>query len=135
MPDPCRLRPLCPGAGRTRWPWLCGRGAGLSHALPPSIAACPSRGRSGGWRPARSPRVWLSPAGRLAGSRRRAGRQPLLLGEADLLPLYRGVVEGGDDDELVAVPLGGLAEFDVERFSGRGIAVPSGRVISGSSPR
>ena len=52
------------------------------------------------------------------------------LGEADLPPLQGGVVEGGDDDELVAVPLGGLAELDVERLSGRGITVPSGRVIS-----
>ena len=30
--------------------------------------------------------------------------------EADLPPLLGGVPEGGDDDELVAVPLGGLAE-------------------------
>ena len=57
------------------------------------------------------------------------------LGEADLPPLYRGVVEGGDDDELVAVPLGGLAELDVERLSGRGITVPSGRVITEAGRR
>jgi hypothetical protein len=44
----------------------------------------------------------------------------LLLGEADLLPLQGGLQEGGDDDELVAVPLGGLAELDVERLYGPG---------------
>src|ERR1700759_108521 len=42
------------------------------------------------------------------------GRRLWLLSEADLLPLPSGVPEGGDDDELVAVPLGGLAELDVE---------------------
>jgi hypothetical protein len=53
----------------------------------------------------------------------------LRLGEADLLALQGGVVEGGDDDELVAVPLGGLTELDVECLAGGGITVPSGRVI------
>src|SRR5256885_5849233 len=46
-----------------------------------------------------------SGAGTPAGSRDRprAGRRPSLqLGEADLLPLQGGVVEGGDHDELVA---------------------------------
>src|SRR5438132_14120909 len=41
-----------------------------------------------------------------------------LLGEADLLPLNSGVPEGGDDDELVALPLAGLGELEVERLSG-----------------
>jgi len=44
----------------------------------------------------------------------RAGQRPALLSEADPLPLPSGVPEGGDDDELVAVPLGGPAELDVE---------------------
>ena len=48
----------------------------------------------------------------------RSGNQ-VLLGEADLLPLQGRVPEGGDDDELVAVPFGGLAELKVERLSGR----------------
>jgi AcrR family transcriptional regulator len=54
-------------------------------------------------------------AGRLAGAgcRGPAGRSSPL-GEAELLPLPGGVPEGGDDDELVAVPLGGLAELDAE---------------------
>src|SRR6202021_3360561 len=59
-----------------------------------------------------------APAG--SRDRPRAGRGPSLLGEADLLPLPGGVPEGGDDDELVAVPLGGLAELDVECLSGGG---------------
>src|SRR5215470_11735889 len=50
----------------------------------------------------------------------RAGRRFWLLGEAELLALQGCVVEGGDDDEQVAVPLGGLAELEVERLSGRG---------------
>jgi AcrR family transcriptional regulator len=50
----------------------------------------------------------------------RAGRRPPRLGESDLPPLQGGVVEGGDDDELVPGPLGGLAELEVERFTGRG---------------
>ena len=50
----------------------------------------------------------------------RAGRHPSLLGEADLLRLQSGVPEGGNYDEEVAVPLRGLAELDVERFSCRG---------------
>jgi hypothetical protein len=58
------------------------------------------------------------------------GRRPSLLGEADLLPLQCGVPEGGNHDELVAVPLGGLAELDVERFPVGAITLPSGRVIS-----
>jgi hypothetical protein len=70
--------------------------------------------------------------GRPDGSRGRvAANRPasLRLGEADLLALQGGVVEGGDDDELVAVPLGGLTELDVECLAGGGITVPSGRVI------
>lgn len=43
-----------------------------------------------------------------------------LPGEADLLRLHSRVPKGRDDDEPVAVPLRGLAEFHVERFSGRG---------------
>src|SRR5258708_36572476 len=61
--------------------------------------------------------------GRPAGSRDRvAATRPALsgLGEAELLPLHTGAVEGGDDDELVAVPLGGLAEPAVARLSVRG---------------
>jgi hypothetical protein len=40
--------------------------------------------------------------------------------EADLFAQQSGVPEGGDLDEPVAVPLGGLAELDVECFSCRG---------------
>src|SRR6185437_16516588 len=61
-----------------------------------------------------------NPAGRSRYPVPRAGRRPSLLGDADLLALQGGVVKGGDDDELVAVPLGGLAELEVERLSGRG---------------
>jgi hypothetical protein len=53
------------------------------------------------------------------------------LGEADLPALQRGVVEGGDDDEPVAIPLGGLAELDVERLSGGGYLT---RTRSSSDP-
>src|SRR6266576_4346420 len=42
-----------------------------------------------------------------------------LLGQAELLRLQRGVEEGRDDDEPVAIPLCGLAELDVERLSRR----------------
>jgi hypothetical protein len=55
-------------------------------------------------------------------------RGHITLGEADLLPLQGGVVEGGDDDELVAFPLGGLAELDVERLSGGGYHGAVGQV-------
>jgi hypothetical protein len=41
------------------------------------------------------------------------------LGEADLLRQQRGVPEGGNHDQLVADPLGGLGELDVERLSRR----------------
>ena len=61
---------------------------------------------------------------------RLTGRRLVLLGEADLPALQGGVPEGGDDDELVAGPLGGLAELDVERLAGGGMTVPSGMVIS-----
>lgn len=53
---------------------------------------------------------------------------PVPLGEAEPAFLLGGVPEGGD--ELVAVPLHGLAELDVEFLSCRRITVPSGRVIS-----
>ena len=63
----------------------------------------------------------------------RAGQRPALLSEADLLPLPSGVPEGGDDDELVAVPLGGLAELDVECLEkeppGSGEACDACRII------
>src|SRR5258708_17064452 len=49
----------------------------------------------------------------------RASWRCSLLGEADLPPLQGVVPEGGDDDELVANPLGGLGELHVERLSGR----------------
>jgi hypothetical protein len=55
---------------------------------------------------------------------------PRLLGKAELLCLKSGVPEGGDHDEPVAVPLGGLAELDVERLPVGGMTLPSGRVIS-----
>ena len=51
-------------------------------------------------------------------------------GEADLLRLQGGVTEGGNDDELVAVPLGCLAELDSNALPVGWIAVPSGRTIS-----
>jgi hypothetical protein len=41
---------------------------------------------------------------------------PKTLGEPNLLCLQSGVPRGGNNDELVAVPLSGLAEFDVERL-------------------
>jgi len=43
----------------------------------------------------------------------------MLPGQSELLRLQSGIVKGRDDDEPVAVPLRGLAEFDVERFAGR----------------
>jgi hypothetical protein len=59
--------------------------------------------------------------------------RPALLSEADLLPVPGGVPEGGDDDELVAVPLGGLAELDVECLEkeppGSGEACDACRII------
>jgi hypothetical protein len=57
------------------------------------------------------------------------------LGEAELLLLQCGVPERGDDDEPVAVPLGGLPELEVERFSGRGdcAAVGEGQ-LAGEGP-
>jgi hypothetical protein len=58
----------------------------------------------------RAPSAASTPAG--SRDRRRGGRHPSLRsGEADLLPLQGGVPERGDGDELVAVPLGGLAEL------------------------
>src|SRR5205823_9503312 len=42
---------------------------------------------------------------------------PPLPGETDLFRQQSGIPEGGNNDQLVAVPLGGLAEFDVERLS------------------
>jgi hypothetical protein len=63
----------------------------------------------------------------------RAGRRPALLSEADLLPVPSGVPEGGDDGELVAVPLGGRAELDVECLEkeppGSGEACDACRII------
>jgi hypothetical protein len=56
------------------------------------------------------------PAGRLAASR----LPPSGLAESDLLGLQGGVPEGGDGDELIALPLAGLAEVEVERLSRRG---------------
>ena len=55
-----------------------------------------------------------------------------LLGEADLLPLNCGVPEGRDEDELVALPLAGLGELEVERLFLSG-GSPCRR--AGSSPR
>src|SRR5947209_18128564 len=56
-----------------------------------------------------------------AGSRRSGSRKPAdtpsLSGETDLLRQQMGVPERGNNDQLVAHPLGGLAEFDVERLS------------------
>src|ERR1700750_1392116 len=49
------------------------------------------------------------------------------LGEAELALLQDGVPEGGDDDESVSVPLGGLPELQVERLSGRRDYVAIGR--------
>src|SRR5450631_2128682 len=57
----------------------------------------------------------------------RAGLGPPGLGEADLLCLQGGVPEGEDLDDLVAVPLDGLAELEVERFSCRGNYGPVGQ--------
>jgi len=51
---------------------------------------------------------------------RSSSRLPGLFGEANLPRLQSGIPEGGNDDELVAVPLRGLAELDVERFACRG---------------
>jgi len=62
--------------------------------------------------------------------RSRAGWLPGLLWESGLLSLQRCVPEGGDDDELVTVPLAGLGEPEVERLSCRGDTVPLGRVIA-----
>jgi hypothetical protein len=60
------------------------------------------------------------PVGRLA-SRIAASRlTPSGLTESDLLCLQRGVPERGNSDELVALPLAGLAEVEVERLSCRG---------------
>ena len=47
-------------------------------------------------------------------------RHDLSLAEAQLLRLQSGVPKGRDDDESVAVPLRGLAEFQVERLASRG---------------
>ncbi len=55
----------------------------------------------------------------------RGDRSPF--GEADLLRLQGGVPEGEDLGDLVAVPLGGLAELEVERFSCRGDHVAVGQ--------
>jgi hypothetical protein len=46
--------------------------------------------------------------------------------------LNSGVPEGGDHDEPVAVPLGGLAEPDAERLVG--MTLPSGKVTSLGGP-
>ena len=40
-------------------------------------------------------------------------------GHAELAGLQARVPKGGDDDELVALPLGGLAELQVEGLAGR----------------
>src|SRR5439155_23832000 len=58
------------------------------------------------------------------------GRLPRELGEAELLSLQCRVQEGSDDNEPVALPLGGLPELEVEAFPVGAITVPSGRVIS-----
>jgi hypothetical protein len=63
----------------------------------------------------------------------RACQRPALPSEADLLPVPSGVPEGGDDDELVAVPRGDLAELDVECLEkkppGSGEACDACRII------
>jgi hypothetical protein len=56
-----------------------------------------------------------------------AGTSEEVLGEAELLGLRRGVPEGGDPDEPVAGPLGGLPEVEVERLSRRGDHVAVGQ--------
>jgi hypothetical protein len=43
-----------------------------------------------------------------------------LVGESELFGLQRCVPEGRDEDELVAVPLAGLGELEVECLVGRG---------------
>ena len=55
--------------------------------------------------------------------------------QAGRFGLQRGVPEGGDDDEPVAVPFGRLAELEVERLSGRGdhLAVGEGH-LAGEGP-
>ena len=62
------------------------------------------------------PNILLS---HLCNAERSSSRLPDLFGEANLPRHQSGVPEGGNDDELVAVPLRGLAELDVERFTCR----------------
>jgi len=50
----------------------------------------------------------------------RGDRRARLPGESELLRLQSGIVKSRDDDEPVAVPLRGLAEFQVECLAGRG---------------
>src|SRR5438270_8049880 len=66
---------------------------------------------------------------------RRATEKIRELGEAELLRLKSGVIEGGDDDEPVAVPLGGLAELQVECLAcgGDHLAVREGH-LPGEGP-
>src|SRR5438132_13474157 len=65
------------------------------------------------------PRVQVCfPVGRLAESDLgEPADTATLSGETDLLRQQMGVPERGNDDQLVARPLRGLAEFDVERLS------------------
>src|SRR3989454_9894248 len=68
------------------------------------------------------PRAANTPIAAVMWTKRMSGRgmwgssRKRLLGEAELLGLQRGVQEGRDDDEPVAIPLCGLAEFHVECF-------------------
>jgi BON domain len=63
------------------------------------------------------------------------GGIPRLLCKAQLPCLSSGVPEGGDHDEPVAVPFGGLAELDVEGLPRRGddVAVGEGH-LAGEGP-
>lgn len=65
-----------------------------------------------------SPGFLLPGLTRFAGQ---TGRQPSEeLGETELLLLKTGVHEGGDHDEPVTLPLGGLPKLQVERLPTRG---------------
>ena len=138
-PAPWTLTSACPAAGA-------GAGRLLSSTLsiPPSSSASATRMAvpSSPCAPA-AHRSRSAPATALGSARRqrryrhltglRAGRRPALLSEADLLPVPSGVPEGGDDGELVAVPLGGRAELDVECLEkeppGSGEACDACRII------